>query len=80
MIRVAPVTQMARMKRCLVRRGRSWIRRASCGPFPVAAAQVILERANQHGPKSRPFIHGADLRGSPELPRELDGRFHRVAV
>ena len=55
---------------------------ANCprGPFRFAVAQVILERANQHRSKIGPFIHGPNLRGPPELPRELDGRFHRVAV
>ena len=50
------------------------------GAVPVAAAQVVLERANQHRSKIGPFVHGPDLRGPPQLPRELDGRFHRVAV
>ena len=61
-------------------RSQSWARCNARGPFRFAVAQVILERSNQHRSKIGAFVHRPNLRGPPQLPGELDGRFHRVAV
>src|SRR4030095_9382317 len=45
---------------------------------PVVA-EILLERADEDSAKVRAIVHGADFCCTPQIARQLDGGFHRIA-